>query len=236
MKEKLTLKEYAWGLLKPHAKEFGFSDEFVEELKGLPIRNSFFQINLADKLHSLFAHLFHLDSSSDTEQICSRFFSYLKSEFSEEQYKIKTYSEYCEEYDKAQSNIEEEMKKGFDADSSVVFDEIEKKKLLNIIDGENETLFDPSLSIGKPFFEKEASLTKKEAIAPNYYDINITNAKGETINCDVFDIANAMNLSLEQFNTLKYFRVKGNVEKQINDTEKGIKCLERHIDRLKQTK
>ena len=73
----------------------------------------------------------------------------------------------------------------------------------------------------------------KEEINPKHYSVKITNAKNETIECDFFDIANALNLSLEQCTALRYFRVKGNVAKQINDTEKGIKCLKRHIDKLK---
>ena len=72
----------------------------------------------------------------------------------------------------------------------------------------------------------------KESTKPEYYKIKIRNSNNESILCDVFDISHAMNLSLEQFMTLKYFRVKGDILKQINDTEKAIECLKRHLSRL----
>lgn len=72
-----------------------------------------------------------------------------------------------------------------------------------------------------------------EAIKPKHYNIKIKDKNGNFINCDFFDIANGLDLSLEQFTALRYFRKKGGVDKQINDTEKAIQCLERHLDKLK---
>lgn len=71
-----------------------------------------------------------------------------------------------------------------------------------------------------------------EAIKPPHYQIEVSNWKGKTIKCDYFDIGNALGLSLEQFNTLRYMRKKGGYDKQINDTKKAIECLNRHLDNL----
>jgi hypothetical protein len=49
-----------------------------------------------------------------------------------------------------------------------------------------------------------------ESVKPNHYKVTI------------------IGLSLEQFTALRYFRKKGGTEKQINDTEKAIQCLELH--------
>ena len=67
-----------------------------------------------------------------------------------------------------------------------------------------------------------------EAIKPNHYKVTITNNNRESIQCNYFDIARGLGLSLEQFTALRYFRKKGGTEKQINDTEKAIQCLELH--------
>lgn len=73
-----------------------------------------------------------------------------------------------------------------------------------------------------------------EETKPNHYKIKITDRKtNESIKCDYFDIGNALDLSLEQFTALRYFRKKGGIEKQINDTEKAIECLKAHIENLK---
>ena len=72
-----------------------------------------------------------------------------------------------------------------------------------------------------------------ESTKPKHYKIKIGNRLGQSIECDYFDIGYALGLSLEQFTALRYFRKKGDVEKQLNDTEKAIECLEAHIKRLK---
>lgn len=71
-----------------------------------------------------------------------------------------------------------------------------------------------------------------EETKPKHYKLTVTNYKGDSIQCDYFDIGNALDLSLEQFTALRYFRVKGDVNKQINDTQKAIECLNRHINQL----
>ena len=71
-----------------------------------------------------------------------------------------------------------------------------------------------------------------EEIKPKHYKLTVTNKEGEAIQCDYFDIGNALGLTLEQFTALRYFRVKGDLNKQINDTEKAIECLKRHINKL----
>ena len=72
-----------------------------------------------------------------------------------------------------------------------------------------------------------------EEIKPKHYELNVVSRKtGKTLICDYLDIANAMNLSIEQFLALRYMRVKGDVNKQINDTEKGIESLKAHRDKL----
>ena len=72
-----------------------------------------------------------------------------------------------------------------------------------------------------------------EPTLPNHYKFTITNGQGETIQCNMFDIAHALDLSIEQFTALRYFRKKGDIEKQLNDTDKAIQCLEFHKQRLK---
>jgi hypothetical protein len=62
------------------------------------------------------------------------------------------------------------------------------------------------------------------AINPKHYAFNIKGTQ-----CDVFDIANAMGLNIEQSTALRYFRKK---ENQIEDTKKAIKCLQRLVERL----
>src|SRR5690606_24175813 len=59
----------------------------------------------------------------------------------------------------------------------------------------------------------------EKAINPKHYAFNIKGTQ-----CDVFDIANAMGLNIEQSTALRYFRKK---ENQIEDTKKAIKCLQR---------
>jgi hypothetical protein len=84
----------------------------------------------------------------------------------------------------------------------------------------------------KEHFDKENIVYGIEAIKPNHYKVTITNNNGESIQCNYFDIARGLGLSLEQFTALRYFRKKGGTEKQINDTEKAIQCLELHKKRL----
>ena len=71
----------------------------------------------------------------------------------------------------------------------------------------------------------------KDPIKPSHYKIEI---KG--VECDYFDIGNALDLSLEQFTALRYFRKKGDVDKQIEDTKKCIECLKRHLEKLEKSK
>ena len=72
-----------------------------------------------------------------------------------------------------------------------------------------------------------------EEIKPKHYELNIVSRKtGENLVCDYLDIANAMNLSIEQFLALRYMRVKGDENKQINDTDKGIESLKAHKEKL----
>lgn len=76
-----------------------------------------------------------------------------------------------------------------------------------------------------------------EAIKPQHYQTKVVNRKnGKSVKCDYFDIGNALNLSLEWFTALRYSLIKGDVDKQINDTKKAIECLHSHIDNLKQQK
>ncbi len=63
-----------------------------------------------------------------------------------------------------------------------------------------------------------------KVINPKHYAFNIKGTQ-----CDVFDIANAMGLNIEQSTALRYFRKK---ENQIEDTKKAIKCLQRLVERL----
>jgi len=71
----------------------------------------------------------------------------------------------------------------------------------------------------------------QEQIKPSYYNFEIK----ETL-FDIFDISKAMNLPNTLFNALKYFRVKGNKDKQINDLQKSIECIKREIEYLKENK
>lgn len=66
-----------------------------------------------------------------------------------------------------------------------------------------------------------------DKINPKHYDLILDGKK-----YDYFDIGEAMNLSREQFTALRYLRIKGDKNKQIEDTKKAIKCLQRFIDRL----
>lgn len=67
-----------------------------------------------------------------------------------------------------------------------------------------------------------------EAIKPDYYKFKI---KG--VDCDMFDISESLQLPIRLFSALKYFRVKGDKAKQINDLEKAIECIKLEIERLK---
>ena len=68
-----------------------------------------------------------------------------------------------------------------------------------------------------------------EQIKPDYYKFTI---KG--VEFDVIDIAKAMELPFTLSLALKYFRKKGNIQKQINDLEKCVTCVQREIDYLKE--
>lgn len=71
-------------------------------------------------------------------------------------------------------------------------------------------------------------VTIGEPTKPNYYKFNI---KG--IQCNMFDIARALGLSLELFSALKYFRVKGDTAKRINDLQKAKQCIDMEIEELR---
>jgi hypothetical protein len=66
-----------------------------------------------------------------------------------------------------------------------------------------------------------------DKIKPDYYKLNI---KG--VSCDIMDIIKAMNLPITLGLALKYFRIKGDTAKKINDLEKAIYCIQREIDYL----
>lgn len=68
-----------------------------------------------------------------------------------------------------------------------------------------------------------------EQIKPDYYKLNI---KG--VECDFFDVINAMNLSFPLGMALKYFRRKGDISKAIEDLEKSMECIKREQEYLKQ--
>jgi len=76
--------------------------------------------------------------------------------------------------------------------------------------------------------DQQPNQMASEAIKPDYYKFNI---KGT--DCSMFDIARALGLSIELFSALKYFRVKGDTAKQINDLEKAKECIDLEIKRLK---
>jgi hypothetical protein len=69
---------------------------------------------------------------------------------------------------------------------------------------------------------------KGEAVKPQYYQFKIRG-----IEVDVFDIARGMSLPFTLASALKYFRVKGDKAKQINDLEKAVECIRREIEHLK---
>lgn len=74
----------------------------------------------------------------------------------------------------------------------------------------------------------------EEEIKPKHYMVNIQNRKTkESVECDYIDIAEALDLSNTQFLTLRYMRKKGDLTKQINDTEKGIESLTAYLQILK---
>lgn len=66
-----------------------------------------------------------------------------------------------------------------------------------------------------------------EQVKPNYYKFNIKGTQ-----CNMFDIARALGLSLELFSALKYFRVKGDTAKRINDLQKAKQCIDMEIENL----
>ena len=68
-----------------------------------------------------------------------------------------------------------------------------------------------------------------EETKPSYYKIKI---KG--VECDFFDIIKALDLPFTLGNAFKYFRKKGNAEKQISDLSKSIECISRQIEYLKE--
>jgi hypothetical protein len=75
--------------------------------------------------------------------------------------------------------------------------------------------------------QKVKALPEPDQVKPNYYKFNI---KG--VQCNMFDIARALGLSLELFSALKYFRVKGDTAKRINDLQKAKQCIDMEIENL----
>lgn len=67
-----------------------------------------------------------------------------------------------------------------------------------------------------------------DAIKPDYYKFTFPGG----LRYDIIDIAKAMNLPFTLSLALKYFRVKGDIQKQINDLEKAKECIQREIDYL----
>jgi hypothetical protein len=66
-----------------------------------------------------------------------------------------------------------------------------------------------------------------ESTKPNYYKFNINGT-----DCNMFDIARSLDLSLELFSALKYFRMKGDTAKRINDLQKAKECIDLEIANL----
>lgn len=93
---------------------------------------------------------------------------------------------------------------------------------------ENNAYLDKKIEEAIHYLPKVDAL-KNEAINPNYYQFNI---KG--VRMDVFDIAKGMDLPFTLSSALKYFRIKGDKSKQINDLEKAIECIRREINYLKE--
>lgn len=67
-----------------------------------------------------------------------------------------------------------------------------------------------------------------EDTKPAYYKFELNGAV-----IDVFDIARAMGLPNTLFMALKYFRIKGDKQKRINDLEKAKECINREIEHLR---
>lgn len=67
-----------------------------------------------------------------------------------------------------------------------------------------------------------------EQIKPDYYKLNI---KG--IECDFFDVIDAMRLSFPLGMAFKYFRIKGDWKKRISDLEKCKVCIDKEIEFIK---
>lgn len=82
-----------------------------------------------------------------------------------------------------------------------------------------------SCRIGTDFAKKcFVEIANKDNINPSHYQYNIKSTP-----CDLFDIGVAMDLNIEQFTALRYFRKK---ENPLEDTKKAIKCLQRLVERL----
>lgn len=68
-------------------------------------------------------------------------------------------------------------------------------------------------------------MKEQNIIEPNYYKMQV----GDVF-IDVFDIADAFNLTHREFNAIKYIlRRKDN---RVHDIQKAIKCLERELEFL----
>lgn len=68
-----------------------------------------------------------------------------------------------------------------------------------------------------------------DEIKPDYYKFTV---KG--VEMDVMDVARAMKLPFTLSLALKYFRVKGDAEKRINDLQKAVEVINREIEYIKE--
>lgn len=81
---------------------------------------------------------------------------------------------------------------------------------------------------------KTTTAQTQDQTIPDYYELEIFNRKtGESLKCDYLDIATAIKMTPAQFSTFKYSRVKGDLEKEINDSEKAEESQKAHTQFLK---
>lgn len=107
-------------------------------------------------------------------------------------------------------------------------------KLVKVyVDEDNTLIMQNQTFVGTPNEDEGSWSTKtpevkEEAIKPEYYQFKV---RGFAF--DVIDVARGMNLPFTLASALKYFRIKGDKAKQINDLEKAIECIRREIQHLK---
>jgi hypothetical protein len=149
-------------------------------------------------------------------------------------YRIKTKAEFKKEYGKT---WRETILQGYGWDDEMDYlfglpipdwDHTVKDLNVNVDDWTiAEWMVTPMQDEQKP--TKNTFIITPELTRPDYYRYTI---KG--IEVDVIDIATAMKLPFTLGLALKYFRIKGDKQKQINDLEKAIECINRQIKNLKQ--